>query len=341
MLLAHELRKALTVPAIAGVALLALVVNLVLIGATEEPVWPAPAEGTAMTNIYQGYQTAQLAEEYIALDRLSGTAADRVRALYDRLQPVVDQKAAQLDALDPYLGPRSSYLHGLLYGLVMPLALTEVCFLAALMALFCLGQDRTAGTQALLWSSRTGRRIQGVKLGAALLASLALTVAVLAPTLLAFVARFHYGGWADQVSSGYNQVPGPPDKPFLTWDRLTAGQYLAAQLGVGLGLVVVFTLLGAVIASLVRQAWAGVVTLAGCLIAMLLAPLPLPVASLPRVLLLETPLQLVLAAGSWFTDGGADVVWPRFETVGLAGCLIVLLLLAGLAGLRIKKEDLA
>jgi len=38
----------------------------------------------------------------------------------------------------------------------------------------------------------------------------------------------------------------------------------------------------------------------------------------------QSPLWLVMMRSQWFTDGGANALWPHFETVGVIGSLAVL-----------------
>ncbi len=341
MVFVHELRKTLGSPAILGVALVALVFNIVMVWLTPKPDWALQPETDPMTNIYQGFSAADIADSYIAQASLTGGAAQRVQNLYDRLQASVDDKAAHGDALDPYMGEPTAYVHGILYGQVLPIALVEAGVLALILSLFAIGYESAAGTDKLVWSSATGRKIWGWKVLASLVASLALAVVILGVSVAVFCWRFSYHGWSSQVSSGFNQAVGGDDKPFITWDRLTVGGYVAASGAVGLGLVVCFSLLGTVVASFVRQAYAAVVGVIAVLCLMFLLPYLLPTASLSRAIADSTPLRLSLSTGQWFTDGGIDVLWPRFETVGLIASGLILALLASAAAVHVKKEDLA
>ncbi len=158
-LFGYELRKTLAVPSIWVVASLALVVNVVMIMSQPLPDW-ADRDAVSPGNVYQGYDAVdQIAEDYIGFYRLSGARAERVRDLYEALQPVIDDKATQGDALDAYLGDQTAYTHEVLYSRVLPIALVEAAFLAGLLALAAIGHDRVHRTQALLWSSRVGRRV--------------------------------------------------------------------------------------------------------------------------------------------------------------------------------------
>ncbi|MDR2974971.1 MAG: hypothetical protein LBV00_09755, partial [Propionibacteriaceae bacterium] len=137
-----------------------------------------------------------------------------------------------------------------------------------------------------------------------------------------------------------NRDVNDPSRPFITWDRLTALDYLGASLGIGMGLVVCFALLGAGIASLVRHAVAGFIVAVIILLAMGVALMSLPPGQAPHAIATMTPLGLAFGAGRWFTDGNGLALWPHAETLGLVGTAIVVLLLIGASFIAVRKENL-
>ncbi|MDR2973263.1 MAG: hypothetical protein LBV00_00920, partial [Propionibacteriaceae bacterium] len=153
-----------------GLSRAVIVLVLVMIGLNIALMMfePKPPSATAPTppasDVFEGYDTAVLADEVIARDRLSGQEADRIRDLYSQLQKSVDDKEVHHDGLDRYLGERSAYLHGILYGRMMVVVWTEVGVLAMFVAMTIVGYDRAAAVQPVIWSSALGRRVWGWKL---------------------------------------------------------------------------------------------------------------------------------------------------------------------------------
>jgi hypothetical protein len=310
----------------------------VMMSVPRPPSTGVPAQPS--TDVFEGYDTATLADAVIARDRLSGAGADSIRDLYAKLQESVDDKEIHRDGLNRYLGENSAYLHGILYGHVMPLAWVEVGMLGMFVALTIVGYDRAAGVQPVIWSSAVGRRMWGWKLLASTVLAFGVAVVVVGVTITVFIGRFGYGGWSDQVSSGWNRDVSDFSRPFITWDRMTVLGYLGASLGFGLALVVCFALLGAGLASLTRHAVAGFMVAVLVVIGMLVVPVPLAPGHMPYTIAMMTPLRLALGSGQWFTDGNGVARWPHYETLGLIGGAIVVVLLIGAAFIAVRKEDL-
>ncbi|MDR2929769.1 MAG: hypothetical protein LBV06_02515 [Propionibacteriaceae bacterium] len=337
-MLAAEMRKGLS-RAVFVLVFLMIALNIALI--LFEPKPPeAGVPAQPSSDVFEGYDTAVLADAVIARDRLSGDGATHVRELYASLQKSVDDKEIHHDGLDPYLGENSAYLHGILYGRVMVVAWVEVGVLGMLVAMTIVGYDRAVGVQPVIWSSTVGRAVWGWKLLASTVLALAVAVVVIGVTMTVFIGRFGCGGWSDQVSSGWNRSLADPAWPFITWDRMTGLDYLGASLGIGMGLVVCFALLGAGLASLLRHAVAGFIVAVIIVLAMVVAPVALTAGHVSYSLAMMTPLSLALSAGRWFTDGGGVAIWPHYETLGLIGTASVVTLLISAAFIAVRKEDL-
>jgi hypothetical protein len=167
------------------------------------------------------------------------------------------------------------------------------------------------------------------------------TTVILGGALGCFLAKFDLSqAWSDRVSSSFNVVP-VEGKPVVTWDRLTVAGYLLSSLLLSAGLVVCFCLLGVVASTWIRHQWAGLaVGLAVIATAYLLAR-PFPPGHPVRLVLHLSPVWLVLDLRAWFTDGGIDVVWPRFETWGTIAWLALLGGAAGLARRHHRREELS
>lgn len=338
MLFILELRKTLGTWAILAVGLAAIGFNALLILVPDVPGWSGTAE---VGNVFEDYDASDIAEHYIQEYEVEGYSADTVRTLYGHLQPVIDAKASRGDSLSWYLGERTTYIHQQLFGLVLPIAIVEACLLGLTLALMSLGYETARDTEKLVASTVTGRMIWVWKVVASLTASLATSAVILGTTLGVFFARFDFStAWEDQVSSGFNWV-WTDNKPFITWDRLTVGDYLSASLCVAGGLVVFFTLFGVVIGSVIRHQWAASVTgLVAILVVYLLGGIA-PDGHLVAGIIHMTPVWLCLESGQWFTDGGVNALWPHFETWGLLYFLALFIGLAVAAFFHYKHRDLS
>ena len=61
---------------------------------------------------------------------------------------------------------------------------------------------------------------------------------------------------------------------------------------------------------------------------------------LPAYLSMLTPAWLWLKQPYWFTDGGADILWKNFETLGVCASLVLLAGLCLFSTKMFKKRDI-
>ncbi|MDR1953782.1 MAG: hypothetical protein LBQ21_04820 [Clostridiales Family XIII bacterium] len=340
MLFRYELRKVALLPAIIGFAALCLIVNVLIIAAYERPL-SDDAQTRELTDVFEGLRASSIADSYVSKHDLSGAREANVRAKYEKLQPVIDAKAARDDALSVYLGPDSYSVHGQLFGRVLPAVIAEGCLIALFLALLCSGYEHIHNTEAIVYTSKPGRNIIRTKFLAALTGGLGLFCLILVVTLSIFFARFDFSpAWNENVSSGFNFAVGLFGKPFITWESCTVLQYLWASVGAAAGLVVCFCLLGYAVGTFIRNVYLS--CLAAILLcgAMLIARPLLQIGGIPRGIINLTPLWLWANSGEWFTDGGADILWARFEGIGIATSLILLAAATVVAAARFKRRNL-
>jgi len=334
----YEMKKLVTAPAVLGFCVLCLVLNtLITFGYDNE----RRNDVSAPVNIFAGYSTSALAESDIAHYALTGQNAENVRALYAKLQPVVDAKAERGEAVSPYLGSETVYIHGALFGIVLPVVLAEGCILAMLLALLGVGYENIRNTEHIVYASRAGRGILGAKLAAAVSVAPALFAGLLTLTLLPFFLRFDFAAvWRDYVSSGFNRAVNAYSKPFISWHSFTAAQYLTACIAAAFALVLTFTLMSFAFGALIRNLYHACMTAFAALALAFFGELLLPLGSAIRGIVNMAPLGLWLNAGQWFTDGGVDIIHAHFETWGLAGSLALVSALCGLGAIRFKRREL-
>ncbi|WP_146194705.1 ABC transporter permease subunit [Bifidobacterium callitrichidarum] len=201
----------------------------------------------------------------------------------------------------------------------------ETCVLAVLLMALALGSERTSGTEQLLMTTRTGRRLAAPKIAAGLIATtvayLLLVAAIVVPYLMVFDVR---GVWSASVSSQFNTVFG--QQPFVTWWDLTIGQYLFVRLTLGLAVTLCFALFTAVLGLLIRNTFA-VAGLVGMTV-LLLTGLVGVAHSLGSPWLAWiggfNPVGVLLLRNQWFTELGLDAPTAFWET-GVTACSLVYL----------------
>ncbi|MDR0849127.1 MAG: hypothetical protein LBN10_08860 [Propionibacteriaceae bacterium] len=332
-----ELRKVLATPAIWTVVLGSLLLNALIIFIPTDPTWPGDPPETE--NVFERFDAQFIADMYIAQNNLSESAAENVRTLYGRVQPVVDESAKHADALSPYLGFLTGWVHRQVFGLIMPIAVGEASLLALTMSLMCMGHEVAHDTEKVLIPTVTGRALWRVKALASATSGLALGCLVMGTTVGFVLVHWDFSqAWDSFVSSSFNHGVG--GKLFITWDRLTVATYLLEYLAVGLGVVGCFILLGIVMATFVRNPWAAIVTTVVTIILLGVGPRLLPQASVARAIGESSPLGLLLSSPQWLTDGDVNAIWPHFETWGVLGSVLILVVLTLVAGCRYAKAEL-
>lgn len=201
----------------------------------------------------------------------------------------------------------------------------ETCVLAVLLMALALGSERTSGTEQMLMTTRTGRRLAAPKIASGLIATtvayLLLVAAIVVPYLMVFDVR---GVWSASVSSQFNTVFG--QQPFVTWWDLTIGQYLFVRLTLGLAVTLCFALFTAVLGLLIRNTFA-VAGLVGVTV-LLLIGLVGAAHSLGSPWLAWiggfNPVGVLLLRNQWFTELGLDAPTAFWET-GVTACSLVYL----------------
>ena len=344
MLLWYELKKTLFSRALIGFAVLSLAMNFFIMFAYDHTYFHTerylqPLNMTEPHNIFEGYETSRLADYYISIYGITGKAEENIRAKYDALQPVIDEKAANGDALSVYFGDGTYWMHDFLFGKLLFYVIIQTALIAMFAALMSTGHENIRNTEQLICSSNIGRRITRAKLMASLIGGLVFFAVIIGISLSVFFLRYDYSAvWNDNVSSSFNYWV----KPFITWRSFTVAEYLWAVIGAAAGLVVVFSLFGFALGTFFRNVYASCGTAIALCVAQVLAFMLFPIGSTIRGLLNLTPIMLWMNAGrsKWFTEGGVEIIWAYFETIGLTACFILLAAASVIAVQSYKRRDL-
>ena len=284
------------------------------------------AEG--MTDIYADYDLKSLSDFYNSYVKSSPTAAVLMECKYERLAERIAHLSETGAAMDWYSGPITHYVHQFLYGTLMRAVLTEGAVLGMLSMLFLLGYENQQRTAAGVYASRTGRKLCRWKVLAGITWALAVYLLLAAVTLGIFLLFWDWRGvWGGSVSGQFNYIIDLfYPRPFFTWTDFTVGGYLAAAVGLGGLLTVVFALLAAICGTLVRNVYLSALLLALLLCGSAAAQALCSQAGLwmGYALLTFQPVSIWLTINGWFTELGLNAFVPWQETVstglGLAVC---------------------
>jgi hypothetical protein len=335
----YELKKILLTPAIIGVALLCLIFNIVLVCAYYDDT-DFQSDSQAV-NIFEGFDASNIAEGFVAKYHVTGSNADNIREKYAKLQPVIDEKATNGDALSNYFREQTYYRHGLLFGTMFLAIIAESCLLALFAALVSVTYENTRNTEHIVCASKVGRHIVRSKLCASLTAAVCFTAIILVLTLGTFFAKFDFSGvWGDNVSSAFNFAAYSYAIPFITWHSFTVAGYLWAAIGALFSLAICFCLMGYAIGVLAKNSY---VAFIGSILAVALPFIVKPLFSIGSITLSAlnlAPTNLWLNSAEWFTDGNAGILWANFECIGLSVSFTALALVSFAAAKIFGKREL-
>lgn len=339
MLFGFELKKLMLLPVMICFAALCIVLNAV-IAITSYNDYSSNYEAE-IVNIFEGLKTSEIAETYIRKYSIIGENAENVRNKYEKLQPVIGEKATNEDALSNYFDEQTYYRHSTLYKIMFMAIIAESCLLSLFTALISVTYENLRGTDHIISTTKVGRRVLRTKLYATMTATIAFTAVILGVSLSVFFLRYNFSSvWNDNVSSMFNYAVNEYGKPFMTWHSFSVEGYLWVTIGMTFGMVVCFCLLGYAAGVLVRNGYGAFIAAALVVGITFLAKVLLPIGSVSRAILGLTPIWLWKNSGEWFTDGGADIIWANFESVGLFVSLILLSIIAIIATKIYKKREL-
>jgi ABC-type transport system involved in multi-copper enzyme maturation permease subunit len=300
-------------------------------------------ETNSMTDVFDGYTTGYIAQMFIEFLGLSGLTADLMEQKYQRLQYAVDAHFEAGDGMDVYFAEMTYWRHGQFFNATMGALLFQGVLLAALIMLLSLGYEYSAKTELMVYATKTGRRVNHAKLIAALAATFAAYIGIAAITLAVYLALNPMGGvWESSVSSGFNFVRSfMIARPFVTWHSFTVFTYLLASIGISLGLVLCFAFMGYTIGSFTSNSYIGFIAIFLFNFAILVLPHVIFGSTMPTFTIAYSPIWLIFQRNMWFTDGGENILWAHFETVGVLVSFMILAALCVVSWLRFKRRNLA
>jgi hypothetical protein len=159
--------------------------------------------------------------------------------------------------------------------------------------------------------------------------------------LCLFFLRYDYSAvWHDNVSSSNNvNFFG---EPLITWHSFTVAGYLWATIGAAAGLTAVFGLFGYAIGTFFRSGYAACGAAVALCVLQFLTLMLFQVGGTTRSVINLTPVMLWININrsGWFTEGGEEIIWAHYETIGLIASFIILAVTSIIAALIYKRRDL-
>jgi hypothetical protein len=162
-------------------------------------------------------------------------------------------------------------------------------------------------------------------------------------TLALHFAVNDYGATLDSnISSAFNAIHDMVTgfRPFVTWHNFTVLSYLLAVTGVSLGVILCFSFVGFAVGTSIRNSYAAFLVALLAVAFCVAIPMILPDNTYTRFGFMLTPVWLLLKQPLWFTDGGIDLLWRDFETLGVCLSLTVLALCSFVALIKFRKRDI-
>ena len=296
---------------------------------------------TGVVDVLDGYTIEYIADAAVYRLGLSGVSERLMREKYRAFQYAVDARQEAGDSMTLYFAGATFGQHERLFSYTMGLLLFQGVTLSVLIMLLTLGFEHAAKTDYVVYSTKVGRKIGRHKLLSGMIVGLGTYILLASVTLAQYFAFNPMGGtWGSSVSSGFNFIRETlGTRPFVTWHSFTVFEYLFASIGVSLAIVLCFSLMAYAFGLWIQNSYIGFLVLVALNGVLILFPYYSNLWML-NFTITQSPIWLVVMRSLWFTDGGSNVVWPHFETVGIIGSLALLVLTSLWSTSRFRRRDL-
>ncbi|MCL2627918.1 MAG: hypothetical protein FWD44_04375 [Oscillospiraceae bacterium] len=267
---------------------------------------------------------------------LSDTAIKIQLWKYELLTPVIEAKAERDDGASVYFGPYTAGIHNAIFGGAGNIGIgmitaAQTCVFFILIMLWTLGFETMSGTDLVVWSTKTGRRLIQGKIIAALTIGTGFFLITYAVTYgLTFAVNDYSVVWSQNVSAQYNMVWDQHFKwlPVITWKSMTIGEYFFAGTGIALLNGIVAALIAIPFGLLIRNTYVAFCSIVGIILMhyLLVMYASQSEGTIPFIwnISMIFPLLQVISSSIWFTDGGTRMLLPHFETLYPLICMLLL-----------------
>ncbi|MFP3153412.1 hypothetical protein LQZ18_03090 [Lachnospiraceae bacterium ZAX-1] len=254
--------------------------------------------------------------------KLSDTAKKMLAWKYDKLEPIVAEKAMRGDGKSVYFATQSYHIHETVFGNIGKILAVESCIFFVLIMLWALGFESIAGTSLVTYSTKAGRKLAIPKIVAALLIGMAFFITTYIITYgLTFGANDFSVVWGQNVSAQYLEVSPPflGRMPFATWEPMTVGGYFWVGVGVAFLNGLVSALFAVPFGLLIKNTYVAFCCVSGLsfvnFVVMLMGSKTAGTVPFLWHLSLIAPLPQIFNNLLWFTDGGTGMLLPHFEVL--------------------------
>lgn len=200
-------------------------------------------------------------------------------------------------------------------GRLLSRSLLSSLLLTAMSILYLMDFDRLNHREGVVYSTRTGRRVQLIKVLASTVLSLFASALLFLLPLAVFTAVVPMRGlWGTSVSAFMlTETKAPFTYPFITWVKMSVREHLFAVLGLCAILVLIVLALCAGIQFMVRNSYLVMLGIAIAFLGLYVFPLAVP-AGVVKSLALMSPAILWGSIETWFIEID-PARGPMFEIV--------------------------
>lgn len=295
-------------------------------------------ETAELENIFRDYSTETLGQEMVDFFQIQGSIAEKLKQKYEKLTPVVHQLAEEQAALEVGAAGETMGFFTFIRNQLFRVILGESLIFALLLGLYGSTSEKLTKTDALVMTSKTGRKTQMSKYGASLILTILFYVAVVMLTFGMFNHLHPIGTlWQTSMSTQFHvnvYFPQLLEIPFITWQPMALFRYTILSIVLG-GLLVIlchgFNFLVGVWTDHVFRGFIVFVILYVVLMGLEQIINRMGLWSI-HALLMWHPISLWKIQGYWFTEMGPYATIPWQESIAVIVNLFLLVIGGLLSG---------
>lgn len=253
-------------------------------------------------------------------------------------------QVSQIESVSLWAGSQSQLLFDLLYDQLFPSILLQICILSVIIMMFLTDYEEMQKTHLLVYSSRSGRKIQAKKLLCGCFIALLFYSLLSLLTFTAFFLKFDLSGvlLASMDSPFLTITMNLVSFPFITWNTLTFLDYFFATYLLCGTIILIYTGISWCISLIFRNMYFSFGLFSLCLFVewQLYLQFVYQPFFLGKYLMGGNPLVLAHKIPLWFTYMGYLSLIPLEETWGILSNFSITLLLTLGCYHFFKRKDL-
>ncbi len=296
-------------------------------------------ETAELENTFQHYSTEALGQEMIDFFQIEGSFAEKMKRKYEQLTPVVHELAEEQDALEVGAAGETMSYFTFIRNRLFHVILGESLIFAILLGLYGSTAERLTKTDALVMTSKTGRKTQVSKYIASFILTFLFYVMMVMLTFGIFNYMHPLGTlWQSSISTQFHvnvYFPQLLEIPFIPWQPMTLLHYTILSIVLGGLLIILCHGFNFLIGLWTDHLFRGFVVFVVIYVSLL--GLEQIVNQLGwwnmHALLMWHPISLWKIQGYWFTEMGPYATIPWQESIAV----VVNLLLLGVGGIITSK----